>query len=129
MSEAKTGFTRGFFGCFGVLAAVVLVVVAFLSLGQCAPSQKPSASGDRRADAVVACGLALIEAERSGQVAQNSQLQIPWRVYEMGEGQSGARRVSCAAVDDRGEMGVIVDVACTDVNDAKCHPLVKIARP
>lgn len=129
MSEAKTGFTRGFFGCFGVLAAVVLVAVAFLSLGQCSPSQKPGASEDRRADAIVACGLALLEAERSGQVTPGSQLQVPWRVYEMGESKGGARQVSCAAVDDRGEMGVIVDVACTDVNDARCHPLVRIARP
>lgn len=129
MSEAKTGFTRGFFGCFGVLAAVVLVVVAFLSLSQYTPSKAPTTSTDRRADAVVACGLALIDAENSGQVSQGAQLQIPWRVYETGEGKDGARQVSCAAVDDVGELGVIVDIACTDVNDSSCWRLVKIARP
>ena len=129
MSEAKTGFTRGFFGCFGVLAAVVLVVVAFLSLGQCAPQDRVASAENRNADAVVACGLALTEAQRTGKTSSDAQLQVPWRVYEMTGAAAGARRVSCAAVDSRGEMGVIVDVVCTDVNDAKCHPLVSIARP
>jgi hypothetical protein len=39
------------------------------------------------------------------------------------------RRVSCAAGDAKGELGVVVDIVCTDVNDSACHPLIKIARP
>lgn len=129
MSAGKA-FSGGFFGCFGALAAAGVLLAGLLSLGTCSAEKPPSSgSSEKRADAVVACGLALLEAERANKVGQDSQLQAPWRVYEMGEGRNGARRVSCAAIDDRGELGVIVDVACPDVNDAKCHPLVEITRP
>lgn len=111
---------------------VVLAAVGFIAggCGEPSASSKPSSDPtERRADAVVACGLAMLEAERQGQVSAGSQLQVPWRVYEVPNEKKDVRRVSCAAVDDRGELGVIVDIACTDVNDDKCHPLVKIARP
>lgn len=33
--EVKSGFSSGFFGCFGVAAAVIVAFAAFLSLGKC----------------------------------------------------------------------------------------------
>jgi hypothetical protein len=109
-----------------VLAAVGIVA----GCGQAeAPSVPVKSPAESRADAVMACGLAMLEAEKQGLVSKSSQLQVPWRVYEMPSEKSGVRRVSCAAGDAKGELGVVVDIVCTDVNDSACHPLIKIARP
>lgn len=111
---------------------VVLAIAGVLAgCGEKAEVPAPSAPSptEARADAVVACGLAMLAAEKRGLVSKGAQLQTPWRVYEVPSDSKGVRRVSCAAIDDRGELGVMVDVACTDVNDEKCHPLVRIVRP
>lgn len=81
----------------------------------------------KRADRVMACGLALLEAERRGLVSPGAQMPPPW---ELSADESGhVERVSCQASDRRGALTVVVDLRCTDVNDDRCHPLVRIDRP
>jgi hypothetical protein len=84
-------------------------------------------SNEARADAVVACGLALLEAEERGLVSSDAQVPPPWEVTTAAT--NGGQRVSCKGLDRQGDLTVVVDLLCTDVNDDKCHPLVRIDRP
>lgn len=128
------------------------VVAALLILGSCNEAQQPAphpagatpytdaekaetasklrattdAQTELRADAAVACGLALLEAERRGLVTSDSAVPQPWQIRSAPI--EGGDRVSCDAKDSRGGLVVVVDLLCTDVNADRCHPLVRIER-
>jgi hypothetical protein len=86
-----------------------------------------AAGSAERADAVMACGLALVAAEKEGLVAADAQMALPWTLTTTPR--QGGQRVACKAGDSRGSMTVVADLLCTDVNDLKCHPLVRVDRP
>lgn len=87
--------------------------------------EKQSAS--QKADRIVACGLALVEADRKGLVGPDAQFLQPWRLTA--EPLESGERLSCEAEERSRPIIVVVDLKCTDVNDAKCHPLVDVKRP
>ena len=82
---------------------------------------------EQRADNVVACGLALLQAEKRGGVASDAQLDQPWSLT-LEPSDAAGRRVACKAHDQRGSFIVVVDVVCADVNSDRCHPLVRVDR-
>lgn len=86
-----------------------------------------SQGNEHRADMVMACGLALLEADRKGLVGSEAVVPPPWQVTSSPV--DGGERVSCEGSDQRGPLTVVVDLRCNDVNDSRCHPLVRIERP
>lgn len=85
-----------------------------------------SESSESRADHIVACGLALLEADRKGLVGADAQFLSPWTLTTSQVGE--AERLRCDATDSKGRLFVVVDYKCSDVNDASCHQLVTIER-
>lgn len=110
-------------------------VLSLALLGACGESSPKRATdtgptvptAEQRADNVMACALGLLQAEKAGQVSGGSQLDQPWSLT-LEPGAAAGRRIACAAHDQRGSFNVVVDVICADVNDAKCHPLVRVDR-
>lgn len=84
-------------------------------------------SASQKADRIVACGLALVEAEKRGLVGRDSQFLRPWRLTA--EPVGSWERLRCEAEDQSRPIIVVVDLKCPDVNDAKCHPLIEVTRP
>lgn len=130
MSEAKTGFTRGFFGCFGVLAAIVFVIVAFVALSHCAaviPSndeQTEAAGKDfNRLTYASHCANALAEAGGKGQVnAARSAVVVPWSIVKVG-GTDTLPVLECAVTEGDRVRFVTVEVVCEDDNAERCSSL------
>lgn len=83
-------------------------------------------STEFRADAAVACGLALLQAENRGLVESDAVVPPPWDIRSAPT--RGGQRISCKGNDGRGQLTVVVDLLCIDVNDDRCHPLVRIDR-
>lgn len=83
-------------------------------------------STEFRADAAVACGLALLQAENRGLVESDAVVPPPWDIRSAPT--RGGQRISCKGNDGRGQFTVVVDLLCTDVNVDRCHPLVRIDR-
>lgn len=75
---------------------------------------------------IVACGLGLLQAEKRGLVASDAQIPPPWE--RLSTPAEGGRRVACLGSDARGPLTVVVDLKCSDVNDDRCHPLVRVSR-
>ena len=129
MSEAKTGFTRGFFGCFGVLAAIVFVIVAFVALSHCAAVMP--ANGERaeiekdfnRLTYASHCANALEEAGGKGQVnASRSAIVMPWSILKVG-GTDDLPVLECAITDSDRVRFVTVEVVCSDDSAERCSAL------
>lgn len=130
MSEAKTGFTRGFFGCFGVLAAVVLVVVAFLSLGQCSPREvtEPSPATAitdyNRLYYAAHCVNGLAQAQAQGKANPNrSALATPMDISGATSA-DGRDRLVCSVMTDGKPAVAVVEIVCTNEDDEKCSRLL-----
>lgn len=81
-NPATSGFTRGFFGCFGVLGAVVLTGTVLLTLA--------SADGDKRREAAEA-------AAQAARIERVSPVQLSLRCAET-LGQAQARYFDAGAV-------------------------------
>lgn len=130
MSEAKTGFTRGFFGCFGVLAAIVFVIVAFVALSHCAAvvpasdEQTEAAGKDfNRLTYASHCANALAEAGGKGQVnAARSAVVVPWSIVKVG-GTDTLPVLECAVTEGDRVRFVTVEVVCEDDNAERCSSL------
>lgn len=75
---------------------------------------------------IVACGLGLLQAEKRGLVASDAQVPPPWE--RLSTPTEEGRRVACRGSDARGPLTVVVDLKCRDVNDDRCHPLVRVSR-
>ncbi len=130
MGEAKTGFTRGFFGCFGVLAAVVLVAVAFLSLGQCAPRESVSPAQTRtmtdynRLYYASHCVNGLAQAQAQGKADPNrSALTTPMNITGATSA-DGRDRLICSVMTGGKPAVAVVEILCTDEGDEKCSRLL-----
>lgn len=131
MSEAKTGFTRGFFGCFGVLAAIVFVIIAFAALSHCAAVMP--ANGDKaetetekdfnRLTYASHCANALEEAGGRGQVnASRSAIVMPWSILKVA-GTDDLPVLECAITDSDRVRFVTVEVVCSDDSAERCSAL------
>lgn len=126
MSEAKTGFTRGFFGCFGVLAAVMLAVALGVFLVQKLAAGADGAPKDA-ASATNAghCVNALHLAARDGHAdPARSSLMFPWRITSTISPEDRLR-LRCE-VDNRGTRAwVTADVLCDDIDRQECVRVVR----
>ena len=83
-------------------------------------------SASQKADRIMACGLALVEAGKRGMVGEDAQFLQPWRLTA--EPAGSGERLRCEAEDQSRPIIVVVDLKCSDVNDAKCHPLIDVVR-
>lgn len=126
MREAGTGFSRGFFGCLGSLAAIAVVVVAILSLGQCANEPEPATVSkvqvaNTRENATY-CTSGLEWARRAGEVdRESSALVFPWAITREGD------RITCA-ITNRGEMThIVVEARCADEENVLCASVVSVS--
>ena len=129
MSEAKTGFTRGFCGGFGVIAAIVFVIIAFAALSHCAavmPADGNSAPAERdfnRLTYASHCANALAEAGGKGQVnADRSAVVTPWSIVKVG-GTDSLPVLECAVTEGDRVRFVTVEVVCADDSAERCSAL------
>ncbi|WP_453978552.1 hypothetical protein [Brevundimonas sp. Marseille-Q4549] len=130
MSEAKTGFTRGFFGCFGVLAAIVFVIVGFATLSHCAAvipanDKRDDDSGKdfNRLTYASHCANALVEAGGKGQInADRSAVVVPWSIVKVG-GTDTFPILECAVTEGDRVRFVTVEVVCEDDSAERCSAL------
>lgn len=130
MSEAKTGFTRGFFGCFGVLAAIVFVIIAFAALSHCAAvipandGQADTSEKDfNRLTYAGHCANALAEAGGKGQInADRSAVVVPWSIVKVG-GTDNLPVLECAVTEGDRVRFVTVEVVCEDDSAERCSAL------
>lgn len=95
--------------------------------GDAAKAAQLSACNSKTWTNVVACGLALVDAEKQGLVAQSAEIPPPWK-FTSTPATNGARRVSCEAVDATGSFSVVVDLTCDNMDQSRCRRLVAIKR-
>lgn len=126
MREAGTGFSRGFFGCLGALAAISVVVIVVLSLGQRANEPEPATVSkvqvaNTRENATY-CTSGLEWARRAGEVdGESSALVFPWAITREGD------RITCA-ITNRGEMThIVVEARCADEENLICASVVSVS--
>ena len=123
MGQAAGGFSRGFFGCFGVLAAIVVGIVVIAALG--AISSGGRGEHTSKADFLPNCAAGLVLAQKRAPAL---------RPYELALGEAEAidggryRRVQCALSGSGGRQGVVtVDISCGSVNATECTSVVSAA--
>lgn len=123
-NQAATGFTRGFFGCFGALAAAVVLIVALFAIGQCegpSPANEPAA-GERDANTLenaTYCVNGLGWAQGSGMVGrETSSFVFPWAITRDGD------RITCAISDGDELSNIVVEARCADADNEVCAALI-----
>lgn len=130
MSEAKTGFTRGFFGCFGVLAAVGLVAAALLSLEQCAPrnraapAQATAITDYNRLYYAAHCVNGLTQAQAQGKANPDRSALAPPMNISGTTSPDGKDHLICSVMTDGKPAVAVVEIVCTNEDDEKCSRLL-----
>lgn len=132
-----SGFGGGFFGCFGVLAAFIVVGAAFLALGMCAPPEDgqvatPDANSTTfdaaNAENAAHCVNGLTEAARVGPAnAEQTALVVPWRITGRTTA-DGYTQLTCAAQEAGQPATVVVQVVCADTSRASCTNMLSYFR-
>lgn len=120
-------FKAGFSGCFGVLAAIVLLIVAVGSLSQCGSSDREGSllAGTADPDAYLShCAAA-------GVTAKYAQRR-PGLEYRIGEdpvitAPGPPPQVACPFTDRRGRaVTVTIEIRCANVMEPSCAPIQTI---
>jgi hypothetical protein len=132
----SAGFASGFFGCFGVGAAivafVVLVIVAGMILGpsprkieQAAEEPATPSAASETADHAIACAKGLIAADRITRRARGATFNYPWTSEVLDPGPPSV--VKCLGVTSPGGNGsVTVKVNCPDMSSSRCVKLFRL---
>jgi hypothetical protein len=130
--RSGTGFSRGFFGCFGAVAAVLLVLVLLLAVSMCnSPAYDRQPGNDEATGSNYAtientgyCVEGLHQARARGEASPTrSSLAVPWRIA--GQPMGGTVRLTCAVTDDGRSAEVVVDRVCADSEAAECARFVE----
>lgn len=115
------GFGQGFFGCFGVLAAIVLLFVVLYSCGiyrsldaETAAERGETAESMAESRYHLACAKGFADMQARGAFKNGSLSLLPPRVIAGGP----PTRVLCDAVSARGDGVITVDVYCDDGSSA-----------
>ena len=125
---AANGFTGGFFGCFGVLAAVIVVIVGIAALGQCATTADQArieSTGPVGRDYLTHCAAAVVAADDDYRLARGAE-------YEVGTDPTIVRpgpppEVSCPYVDRNGRpIEIRMVVICDAVLDHSCRNILAV---
>ncbi len=120
---STSGFGSGFFGCFGVLAAVIVVALALVTCSQIrrAPgAASGSAAGMADSPYAENCAAGLVDADAASSAIRRPALSIAAPVVLSNE---IPKRVQCGFTSLRGSGAVTVDVACGGP-DRGCTTLV-----
>lgn len=131
--RSGTGFSRGFFGCFGVAAAIGLVCVGIVALGQCgnslnqAPQPEPDFKDFNRLTYAGHCVNALDQAGVKGEInAGRSAMVMPWSILKV-DGTDDFPTLECAVTDADRVRFVTVQVICEDDSNETCSRLISVA--
>lgn len=140
-SAAGTGFSRGFFGCFGVLAAVAavgagLLLLLAISARTDAARDKaiaPLASTDPAGRAAIRpeqpelermCRAVLPQAEKVYAIKGHLRRNGP---ASLGSG-NAAGTADCPARDRLGEIEVGLNLTCADGENVNCYAVADMIR-
>lgn len=136
MSAGKS-FVGGFFGCFGVAAAILFALAA---LGMCSiagtrqTSQRPPSEAGPRPDYnsltfAGHCVNGLFQAQERGLIdGQRSALEMPWAIYRVG-GSESQPILRCNVTEKDQARHLRVEVVCLDDAKEECTRFVSLETP
>lgn len=129
-ASPTTGFTRGFFGCFGVAGAVILVIGGVALFGALVgpPKSQPATAEPPPATDVEAghCVAGLTEAQELRIIdGDKSALIFPWEVTRL-DSVNDDPVYECRATDQGRSIYVTVQQLCGDEDNVACTRLVRV---
>lgn len=120
----------GFMGCFGVLAAVVVVIIAVMIIGTAVTLNTESrmAKGEATAsDYRSMCVMAVVKAKRYAPSALRYSEASPADPTIILSGPHA--RIQCAYTDQNGRIGAVTaDVVCQNSSERDCVHIVAVIK-
>lgn len=122
-TDAAAGFTRGFFGVFGALAAVAAIGIGVVAMGGLAGDGRRAEEAATRAamlspaSLAARCGEAAAQAQARYEIGPVTASGAPAQVEA---GPSSAPSILCSATSSRGPVLIRATVSCATPTTGSC---------